>query len=210
MGFPQFEVLSDVSKTGTGSFWWINYTSSATSGNIYGFRMEIKGTGVSTGAIRGIRCEAQTGAGASASLLEAGLFTAKVSAGTATVTNVRALTGHISIGDTLIASGDVVCVNAHMQTRGNEAVTGVHAPVYIKNEAVGGNGLKMDAAVYITVASLGGSVKGYECLIDASTATLTEQSGNEIILMKFLDDTGAVQHLIFDSDAATVVKVAAA
>ena len=103
MAFPQFEVLSDVSKTGTGSFWWINYTSSATSGNIYGFRMEIKGTGVSTGAIRGIRCEAQTGAGASASLLEAGLFTAKFSAGTATVTNVRALTGHISIGDTLIA-----------------------------------------------------------------------------------------------------------
>lgn len=209
MSFPQFEVQSSISGTATGSFWWINYTSSAISGNIYGFRMEIQGTGVSTGAIRGIRCEAQMGDTASASLLEAGLFTAKVSEGTATVTNIRALSGHVSIGSGLTVSGDVVCVNAHMQSRGDESVTGVHAPVYIKNEAVGGTGLKMDAAVYITVASLGGGCKGYECLIDASTATVTEQSGNEIILMKFLDDTGTKRELRFDSDSNAVVKVVA-
>lgn len=207
MAFPQFEVLGDLSTATSGSFWSFDYTSSVTSGNIYGIRLSVIGTGVSTGACRGIRCEAEAGDTASASLLEAGLFTAKVSEGTATVTNIRALTGHVSIGDTLVVSGDVVCVNAHMQTRSDEAVTGVHAPVYIKNEAVGGNGLKMDAAVYITESSLGGSVKGYECLFDASTATMTAQTGNIVYLLKFKDSGGTGRVLLFDSDSATAVAV---
>ena len=171
MGFPQFEVLGDLSTTSSGSFWSFSYSSSTTSGNIYGIRLEVEETGVSTGCVRGIRCEAQMGDTASAALLEAGLFTAKVSEGTATVTNIRALTGHVSIGESLTVSGDVVCVNAHMQTRSDESVTGIHSPLYIKNEAVGGNGLELDAAMYCIASSLGGSTKGFTYLIDGGTTT---------------------------------------
>jgi len=155
----------------SGNAMYIGRTSSATSGNIYGLRMFTSGTGVSTGAIRGIRCEADAGDTASASLLEAGLFTAKVSSGDATVTNIRALSGTVSIGSGLTVSGDVVCVNAHMQTRSDEDITGSHAGVYIKNEAVGGTGLTMDAYILCTYASLSGGEDGAEYLIDGGTST---------------------------------------
>jgi hypothetical protein len=207
MAFPQFQTHAGLSTSDSGSFWSFSYTSSATSGNIYGFRLEVQGTGASTGAIRGIRCEAQMGEEAEASLLEAGLFTAKVSEGSCVPDNVRALTGHVSIGSGLVVSGDCVCVNAHMQTRSDESVTGVHAPIYIKNEAFAGNGLKLDAAIYITEASLGANVKGYECLIDASTATMTAQSGNIVHLLTFKDSGGTGRVLYFDSDSATAVAV---
>jgi len=158
-------------KSSSGNAIYLNRTCSATSGNIYGLRMFVSGTGASTGMCRGIRCEADMGDTASASLLEAGLFTAKVSSGSATVTNIRALTGHLSIGSGLTVSGDVVCVNAHMQTRSDESISGTHATVYCKNEAVGGSGLKMDAFIYCTTASLGGSAKGADYLIDGGTDT---------------------------------------
>ncbi len=194
-------------KSSSGNAIYLGRTCSATSGNIYGLRMFVSGTGASTGACRGIRCEADMGDSAEASLLEAGLFIAKVSSGSATVTNIRALTGHLSIGSGLTVSGDAVCVNAHMQTRSDESVTGVHAPIYIKNEAVGGNGLTLDAAIYITDASLGGGEKGYTCLMDASTASIDEQTGNIVYLLKFKDDTGTARVLYFDSDNATAVAV---
>lgn len=171
MAFPQFEVLSDLSTTTSGSFWSFSYSSSVTSGNIYGIRLEVEETGVSTGCVRGIRCEAVMGDTASAALLEAGLFTAKVSDDTATVTNIRVLSGTLSIGDDLTVSGDVVCINAHMQTRGDETISGVHAPVYIKNEAHGGNGLECSAAIYCKTYQLSGSVKGFTYLIDGGVTT---------------------------------------
>jgi len=158
-------------KSSSGNAIYLSRTCSATSGNIYGLRMFVSGTGASTGACRGIRCEADMGDSAAASLLEAGLFTAKVSSGSATVTNIRALTGSLSIGADLTVSGDAVCVNAHMQTRSDESISGTHATVYCKNEAVGGSGLKMDAFIYCTIASLGGSAKGADYLIDGGTDT---------------------------------------
>lgn len=160
------------SRTATGGqSLYIYRTSSGTGGNIYGIRLFASGTGVSTGAVRGVRAEADAGDTASASLLEAGLFTAKVSSGTATVTNIRALTGHVSIGAGLTVSGDVVCVNAHMQTRSDESISGDHCGVYIKNEAVGGTGLTMGAYIVCAYASLSGGEDGAEYLIDGGTST---------------------------------------
>lgn len=172
---------------------YLQNLSSVVGDNIYGIRLFVSRTaGVSTKATRAIRAEADLGAGVSSSLLEAGLFTAKVSSGTATVTNIRALTGHISIGNTLIVSGDVCAVNAHVQTRGNESITGAHCGVFIKNEAVGGNGITLKQAIYITEAYLGGGEKGYIVLVDASTASLDVHSSDEVALMKFKDSAGTV------------------
>lgn len=195
--------------TTSGSTLYLALTSSATSGNVYGFRLFVSSTDTSgtAGHTRGIRCEADMGAGAKATLLEAGLFTAKVSSGTATVTNIRALTGHISIGDTLIVSGDVCAINAHIQTRGNEDITGTHCGVYIKNEAVGGNGITLDSALYVTEASLGGGEKGYGVLIDCSTATLDVHDTDRVTLIKFKDSAGTVRKLVFDPTNNTVVAV---
>lgn len=187
---------------------YLQNLSSVVGDNIYGIRLFVSRTaGVSTKATRAIRAEADLQAGVSSSLLEAGLFTAKVSAGTATVTNIRALTGHISIGNTLIVSGDVCAVNAHVQTRGNESITGAHCGVFIKNEAVGGNGITLKQAIYITEAYLGGGEKGYGILIDASTATLDISDTTIVTLMKFKGADGTVKSLTFaDGQSALAVS----
>lgn len=188
---------------------YLQNISSVVGDNIYGLRLFVSrtNTDASEKATRGIRAEADMGAGAKCALLEAGLFTAKVSSGTATVTDIRALTGHISIGDTLIVSGDVCALNAHIQTRGNETITGAHCGVLIKNEAHGGTGITLKQAIYITEAYLSGGEKGYGILIDASTATLDISDTTKVTLMKFKGADGTLKSLTYaDSDAALVVS----
>lgn len=205
--FNHINVTRESSDSGNAIY--ADFESSATSGGIYSYRGTAKGTttDASTTSIRGARITAEMGAGAKSALLEGGLFTAKVSAGSCTVTNIRALSGHVSIGATLVVSGECCCVNAHMQTRGSESI-GVHCGVLIKNEAVGGNGLCLaQGAIYITESSLGGSVKGYECLIDASTCTMTVHDTDRTTLIKFKDSGGTVRKLVFDPTNNTVVAV---
>lgn len=179
---------------------YLQNVSSVVGDNIYGLRLFVSRTNTDAclKATRGIRAEADMGAGAKCALLEAGLFTAKVSSGTATVTDIRALTGHISIGDTLIAAGDVCALTAHIQTRGNEAITGAHCGVLIKNEAHGGTGLTLKQAIYITEAYLSGGEKGYGVLIDASTATVDVSTTDTITLMKFKDSDGNAKNLTYE------------
>lgn len=199
--------ISVTKDSDPGNALYISHISSATSGNQYGVRLFISGTGVSTGMIRGIRCEADMGEAAEATLLEAGLFTAKVSSGDAVVDNIRILSAHLSIGKDLVVSGDVVAVNAHIQTRGNEDISGVHCGVYVKNEAVGGTGKTLDSAIYVTEAYLGGGEKGYGVLIDASTAELDVHDTDRVTLIKFKDSGGTVRKLVFDPTNDTVVAV---
>ncbi len=54
-----------------------------------------------------------------------------------------------------------------------------------------------------------GSSGGYDTLIDATGATLTEyDSGTQVVLMTFKDAAGTTQYLIHDTNTATVLEVA--
>jgi len=64
----------------------------------------------------------------------------------------------------------------------------------------------LDSAIDIDSHASSG---GFDTLIDATGATLTEyDSGTQVVLMTFKDAAGTTQYLIHDSDAATVLEVA--
>ena len=189
---------------------WVTLKSTVTSGDLTGGRFISESLRETSGGpnVRGVygqaRCKT---ANKYAALLQGGLFVADYNGGTATVTDMYGVTGFISQGAGLTTSGNVAAVQAHLQTRSDESI-GVHTGVLINNEAVGGNGLCLaQGAIYITETSLGGSVKGFDCLIDASTATMTVHDTDRTTLMKFKDSGGTVRKLVFDPTNNTVVAV---
>jgi hypothetical protein len=189
---------------------WITLKSTVTSGDLTGGRFISESLRETSGGpnVRAVYGQARCKTASKyAALLQGGLFVADYNGGSATVTNMYGVTGFISQGSGLTTSGNVAAVQAHLQTRSDETI-GVHTGVLIHNEAVGGNGLCLaQGAIYITESSLGGSVKGYDCLIDASTATMTVHDTDRTTLMKFKDSGGTVRKLVFDPTNNTVVAV---
>ncbi len=190
---------------------WVTLKSTVVSGDLTGGRFKVHTLRGTSGGpnVRGVYGQALSDtADKFAALLQGGLFVASYVGATTTAVNIYGVTGFIAQGSGLTCTGNCAAVQAHLQTRSDESI-GVHTGVLIHNEAVGGNGLVLaQGAIYVTESSLGGSVKGYECLIDGSTATLTDQGGNEVILFKFKDSGGTAKKLVYDTDNATVVAVA--
>jgi hypothetical protein len=64
----------------------------------------------------------------------------------------------------------------------------------------------LDSAIDIDSAGASG---GFETLIDATGATLTEYGSNkQVVLMTFKDAAGTTQYLIHDTDNVTVIEIA--
>lgn len=189
---------------------WVTLDSTVTSGDMSGGRFKtttLRGTSGGP-TIRSVRGQALSDTSDKfAALLCGGQFEASYQGATTTATNIYGVNAHISQGSGLQCSGTLAGVNVNIQTRSDETI-GVHTGIYIRNEGVSGNGLALaQGAIYITVASLGGSVVGYECLMDASTATLTDQTGNIVNLIKFKDAGGTARVIQYDSDDAAVLSV---
>ena len=165
---------------------WITLGSRVTSGDLTGIRSRVTGNATSSGAnVRGAYLEAKGGASKFAAMLEGALFHADYSAGSVTVSgDVRGFTAHISQGTGLNAAnlyGGLI----NIQTRGNETITSDDVGLMIRNEAVGGNGRQMDAAILIAEASMGGGTKGFGYGIDLTgasygTADIRLTSGGKI------------------------------
>lgn len=186
---------------------WVTLKSDVITGDVTGVRVIAESLRETSGGpnVRGVYGQARCKTASKyAALLQGGLFVADYNGGSATVTNIYGVTGFISQGSGLTTSGNVAAVQAHLQTRSDETI-GVHTGVLIHNEAVGGNGLCLsEGAIYITESSLGGSVKGFECIVDASTATLTDQGGNKVTIMKFKDTAGNAKTLSYTVGAAAL------
>ena len=136
---------------------WITLGSTVTSGDLSGIRSRVTGNAASAGAnVRGAYLEAKVGASKFAAMLEGALFHADYSAGSATISgDVRGFTAHISQGSGLNAAnlyGGLI----NIQTRGDETITTDDVGLMIRNEAVGGNGRTMDAAIKIAELNMGG------------------------------------------------------
>ncbi len=189
---------------------WVTLKSSVTSGDLSAGRFKASTLRGTSGGpnVRGMYAQALSDTASKyAAILQGGLFVASYVGASTTATDIYGVTGFISQGSGLTCSGNLAAVQAHLQTRGDESI-GVHTGVLITNEGVGGNGLALaEGAIYITETSLGGSVVGYECLIDASTSTLTDQTGNVVNLIKFVDAGGTARVLQYDSDTAGAVSV---
>ena len=98
-------------------------------------------------------------------------------------------------------------MQGHLQTVGDEDIGG-HYGLLLTNEAVGGNGLKLDAYISCGSTNLSGGVMAADAIIDASGAALTEyDSGTETVLMVFQDASATTRYLVFDTDSNTVVEV---
>ena len=152
---------------------WITLGSRVSSGDLTGIRSRVTGNATSAGAnVRGGYFEATMAAVSKyAAMLEGALFHADYSAGSVTVSgDVRGFTAHISQGTGLNAAnlyGGLI----NIQTRGNETITSDDVGLMIRNEAVGGTGRQMDAAIKIAEASMGGGTKGFGYGIDLTGAT---------------------------------------
>jgi hypothetical protein len=186
---------------------WVTLKSTVASGDLTGGRFISESLRETSGGpnVRAVYGQARCKTASKyAALLQGGLFVADYNGGSATVTDMYGVTGFISQGSGLTTSGNVAAVQAHLQTRSDESI-GVHCGILVHNEAVGGNGLCLaQGAIYITESSLGGSVKGYECVVDASTATLTDQGSNKVTIMKFKDQAGNAKTLSYTVGAAAL------
>ena len=153
---------------------WITLGSRVSSGDLTGIRSRATGNATSAGAnVRGGYFEATMAAVSKyAAMLEGALFHADYSAGSVTVSgDVRGFTAHISQGTGLNAAnlyGGLI----NIQTRGNETITSDDVGLMIRNEAVGGNGRQMDAAILIAEASMGGGTKGFGYGIDMNDVVI--------------------------------------
>ena len=156
---------------------WISLKSTATSGDLTGVRSRVYGNADSAGAnVRGGYLEAKMAATSKyAAMLEGALAHADYSAGNATISgDVRGFTAHISQGAGLNAA-NLYGILVSIQTRGDESITDDDVGLMIRNEAVGGNGRTMDAAIKIADLYMGGGTKGFTYdIIFQNDATLVD------------------------------------
>jgi len=163
---------------------WVSLKSTVTSGDLTGIRSRVYANAASNGAnVRGGYFEAKMGAVSKyAAMLEGALIHADYSAGSATISgDVRGLTVHISQG-TGLSAANLYGILLSIQTRGNESIGTDDVGLLIRNEAVGGNGRTMGAAIKITDLNMGGGISGFTYdIIFQGGATLVDD-GTELIL----------------------------
>ena len=158
---------------------WITLGSTVTSGDLSGIRSRVTGNAASAGAnVRGAYLEAKGGASKYAAMLEGALIHADYSAGSVTVSgDVRGLTVQISQGSGLNAA-NLYGILLNMQTRGDETITTDDVGLMIRNEAVGGNGRTMDAALKIAELNMGGGTNGFtDDIIFHKTSHIRDEVG---------------------------------
>lgn len=141
---------------------WVTLGSTVTSGDLTGIRSRVTGNAASSGAnVRGAYLEGKVGANLYAAQLEGALIHADYSAGGATISgDVRGLTVHISQGSGLNAA-NLYGILLSMQTRGGETISSDDIGLLIRNEAVGGSGRTMGAAIKIAELNMGAGVNGF-------------------------------------------------
>jgi len=170
----QAVLVSFPSETVAANGIWITLKSTVTSGDLTGIRSRVYGNAASSGAnVRGGYFEAKMAAASKyVAMLEGSISHADYSAGSITVSgDVRGLTSHISQGSGLNAA-NLYGLLVSIQTRGDETITSNDVGIYIKNEAVGGAGRQMDAAVLIGDVNVSASAFTYGIdLYGASIAT---------------------------------------
>lgn len=87
----------------------------------------------------------------------------------------------------------------------NDTSRGAAGVIRLRNDDRSGQSA-LDSAINIDAHASSG---GFDTLIDATAAELTEyDSGTQVVLMTFQDASGTTQYLIHDSDTATVLEVA--
>jgi len=153
---------------------WITLGSTVITGDLSGIRSRVYANAASAGAsVRGGYLEAKMSAASKfAAMLEGSLSHADYSAGTATISgDVRGFTSHISQGAGLNAA-NLYGILISIQTRGDETITTDDVGLKIKNEAVGGNGRQMDAAILIDDVNMGGGTAGFALGVDFSGAVI--------------------------------------
>lgn len=169
---------------------WYEVSSTATSGDVTAIRGRALGNAASAGAnVRGGYFEAKMSAASKyAAMLEGCLSHADYSPGSITVSgDVRGFIAHISQGSGLNAA-NLYGILISIQTRGDESITSDDVGLCIKNEAVGGAGREMDAAILIKEVNV--TANGFALGIDFTgadytTAALKLGAGHNILL-----DTG--------------------
>lgn len=153
---------------------WVTLKSNVTSGDLSGARIKVHGTRLSSGgaSVRGVYSQAIADTASSFNIiLQGGLFVASYEGGSVTATDIYGVTGFINEGASLTASGNLAAIQGHLQTRGDETVSGTYTGLLLTNEAVNGNGSKLDAYITCTETSLAGGIHGADYLIDCGTNT---------------------------------------
>jgi len=166
---------------------WITLGSRVISGDLTGIRSRVTGNATSAGAnVRGAYLEAKSGAGKYAAQLEGALIHADYSAGGATVSgDVRGLTVQISQGSGLNAA-NLYGILLNMQTRSDETITTEDIGLLIRNEAVGGNGRTMDAAIEIAGLNMGGGLAPFTYDIIFQNDTTLADDGTYLVISRGL------------------------
>jgi len=151
---------------------WMALTSSVTSGDVMGMKSVTTGTGASgTANVRAMHGQAKIGASGFADNVDGILAEVSVAAGSADTQHVACLRAHFSQGASFVNDLTFYVIHGRCQTVGTETFSGNNALLGLENQAVGGNGKKLNAIIEAKYTSLSGGVHAADYLIDGGTAT---------------------------------------
>lgn len=150
---------------------WITLKSSVTSGDVAGIRSRITTTGASgTANNRGVWAQSYVGASGFANVVDGVLAEVSVAAGSADTQHVACLRAHFSAGASFVNDLTFYVIHGRCQTRSDETFSGSNALLGLENEAVGGNGKKLNAIIEAKYTNLSAGVHAADYLIDGGVA----------------------------------------
>lgn len=150
---------------------WITLKSSVISGDVSGIRSRITTTGASgTVNNRAVWAQSYVGASGFANVVDGVLAEVSVAAGSADTQHVACLRAHFSAGASFVNDATFYVIHGRCQTRSDETFSGNNALLGLENQAVGGNGKKLNAIIEAKYTSLSAGVHAADYFIDGGVA----------------------------------------
>ena len=196
---------------GFGEAWELRFRTADTgNGQFQGIYLQVRSDVANTSTIRGMEVEARQGAAVNLGGLTALHCAANLaSTSTGNVTTAIGLNAEVQMDDTYTGTvTSLYGIRVKMQIEDGATITTGYG-IYVETEAVTGaptGSARLDAVIGVGTNPANG-VGYFRYLIDAGGIELTNGSGNEVVLFKFVGANGTTYYVVHDTDAATALGV---
>lgn len=189
----------------------LRYRSTYTASQFQGIYLQVRSDVANTSEVRGIEVEARQGAAVGVTTLTGLRSNANIaSTSTGNITTARGAEVGVSFNSSAYTGTITNFYGLHVKNQiedGATITTGYG--ICVETEAVTGapTGTARLDAVLGVITNPANGVGYFRYLIDAGGIELTNGSGNEVVLMKFVGANGTTYYMVHDTDSATAIGV---